>query len=288
MIPSVLELTYFLEITRTLNFTRAAKNLYISQPALTRCIQNLEKKVGAELFIRHKNGLVITRAGKKILLSVKPLFEYWKNTQLEAVSLHNQIQGSIKIGCHSTIGIFMHGIMKEMLENHPQLDIEIFTSTSTKISQRVIDLDIDIGIVSVIAPCPDLIIRKISETQASLWVGEVKHKIQDIHSGEAVLICNPEYHFTQAMLQKCKNEKINFKRVFKANSMEVIASLTANGCGIGILPIYLTQYLYPDKLTRVSKAPFVVDSLYLIYRKEYVNVQAIKTVISAIQNSIKK
>src|SRR5580658_5059666 len=108
MMPSSAELTYFFEITKTLNFTRAAKNMCISQPALTRAMQNLEKNVGAELFIRHKNGVTLTRAGKKILLRIKPLFECWKNATLEAVSSHNHVQGHIRIGCHSTIGLFVY------------------------------------------------------------------------------------------------------------------------------------------------------------------------------------
>lgn len=287
MMPSSAELSYFFEISKTLNFTRAAKILCISQPALTRAMQNLERNVGAELFIRHKNGVTLTRAGKKMLLHLKPLFECWKNATLEAVSSHNQVQGHIRIGCHSTIGLFIYGFMKGLIEKYPKLDIDIHTSTSTMISQRVIDLDIDIGIVSIPTKSPDLIMKKINETEYSLWVGKGNHPIQDIHSDNAVIICNPDYYLTQIILQKCKAANLNNKRILKVNSIEVIASLTANGCGIGILPLYFVKQLYADKMERVAKAPLITDSLYLIYRKDYVNVQIIKTVISAIRDSVK-
>lgn len=287
MMPSVAELTYFHEITKTLNLTQAAKNLCISQPALTRSLKNLERSVGAELFIRQKKGMVLTRAGKKILLQIKPLFECWKNAKLEAILSHQKVEGLVRIGCHSSVGLFIHGFVMKLLNEYPDIDIEVFTSISSNITNEVINLNIDIGIVSNPIQYPDLIIKKINETETSLWTGKGNSKIQDVHSGEAVLICNPEFHHTQPIMQKCKNENFKFKRLIKVNSIEVIASMTANGCGVGILPTYFVKYLYADKIRRVNKAPFLLDQLFLVYRKEYINVKVINTVIAVIRDWVK-
>jgi len=114
-------------------------------------------------------------------------------------------------------------------------------------------------------------------------VGKGKRNIQNIDSEEAVLICNPALHFTQVLLQKCKSSDMKSKRILKINSLEVIASLTANGCGIGLLPACFLEHLYANKLKRVINAPVIKTDLYLIYRKEYVNVVAIRTLVEMIK-----
>lgn len=283
MMPSAAELSYFFEVTKTQNLSRAAKNLCISQPALSRAIQNLEATVGTTLFVRHQKGMTLTRAGKRILKQIKPLLECWQNTQLQARAAHQQVEGNIRIGCHTTIGIFLHEILLDLLDKYPKLDIEVYNSASDIITQQVIDLSVDVGIVTNPIQHPDLIIKKISQTETTLWRGIRKSKKQDVHSDEAVIICNPNFRHTQLIFQKCKIANLKFKRILKVSSVEVIANLTANGCGIGLLPSSFIQSLYANKLTRIPKVPVVIDELYLIYRKEYINVQIIKTVIATIK-----
>lgn len=283
MMPSVSELTYFSEVANSLNLSKAAKNLSISQSALSRAIQNLELTVGTALLIRHSKGVKLTPAGQKILLQVKPLLQNWQNTKLEALASHNQMQGQIKLGCHSTIGLFIHGLLAELLEKHPTLNIELRHAPSDIITQSVIDLSIDIGIVSNPIPYPDLIIQKIYESDITFWIGDGNRNIQNIHKTEAVLICDPEMVHTQLMLKKCKTSNIKFNRMLKVNNLEVVASLTANGCGIGLLPSCFIRSIYANKLKRVPDFPTIKKDLYLIYRKDFLNILAFKTVIYAIK-----
>jgi len=283
MMPSVSELTYFFEVSNTLSLSHAAKNLSISQPALSRAIQNLESTVGAALLIRHAKGVKLTPAGQTILLQIKPLLQNWQNTKLQALASHNQVQGQIKLGCHSTVGLFIHGFITALLEKHTALDIELKHASSDVITQAVIDLKIDVGIVTNPIQYPDLIIKKISEKDITFWVGSGKRNIQNLYSEEAVLICNFEAPYTQSLLKKCKTCDIKFKRILKVNSIEVIASLTAHGCGIGLLPSCFTRTLYANKLERVPNVPVIKEDFYLIYRKEYLDVVAFKTVIEFIR-----
>jgi len=137
--PSVAELTYFFEVSNTLNLSQAAKNLGISQPALSRAIQNLEASLGTTVLIRHSKGVKLTPAGNKVLLQIKPLLQTWQNTKLQALASHHQMQGQIKLGCHSTVGLFIHGFIAELLEKYPALEIELRHAPSDIITQAVIN-----------------------------------------------------------------------------------------------------------------------------------------------------
>ncbi|QEA32112.1 LysR family transcriptional regulator [Secundilactobacillus malefermentans] len=63
-------LTYFVEVATELSFTKASKKLFISQPTLTRHVQELETELGVALFVRHSHTLKLTSEGEKFLIEV--------------------------------------------------------------------------------------------------------------------------------------------------------------------------------------------------------------------------
>jgi DNA-binding transcriptional LysR family regulator len=288
MLPSAAELEYFLEVTNTLNFSRASERLGISQPSLSLAIKRLEQSVGTELFIRHKHGVTLTQAGKQLLLHTRQLLQDWEHTRSQALASQQEVQGYFTLGCHSLIAMYMvSGFLADLLENHPKLEIHLQHDISRKITEQVINLSIDIGIVVNPLKHPDLIIRKLFTDEVTFWVGKGTREIQNIHSSQAIILCEPELTQTQSLLKKCKKARIVSDRIMTMNSLEVVASLTANGCGIGILPTRAAKSMYPDKLTRVPNAPVYSDEICLIYRNENRKVQAIQTIVNAIKDFCK-
>ena len=64
--------------------------------------------------------------------------------------------------------------------------------------------------------------------------------------------------------------------------------MTANGCGIGILPTLMTKTLYPKTLKQIIDAPIYSEELCLVYRNEIRSIQAIQTITTAIKNYCNK
>ncbi len=282
MIPSVAELRHFLEVSRTLNLSQAAKNLYISQSSLSRSIQQFEQIVGTALFIRHKTGMTLTPAGKKMQSKIDPLVKNWQDTKIQVLASHQKIEGQVKIGCPAPIGLFMDDFIASILSVYPKIDIELCHHNSEVVTQKVIDMQIDIGIVNNPVEYPDLITRKICETDTTFWVKNDVGSTTTMHENN-ILIYHPKWPHSDNLLQKCKEINIEFNRSMKINSIDVIANLTAKGCGLGILPSCYVNKQYADKLKRVVNMPIVTNNIYLIYRKEYLNVQVIKTTIDCIK-----
>jgi len=285
MLPSAAELEYFLEVSNTLNLSRASERLGISQPSLSLAVKRLEQSVGTPLFIRHKQGVTLTPAGKQLVLHARQLLQYWENTKSQALASQQEVQGYFTLGCHSTIAIHtVSGFLADLLEKHPKLELHLKHDISRKITEQVINLSIDIGIVVNPLKHPDLIIRKLCEDEVTFWVGEGKREIQNIHSKQAIILCEPDLTQTQSLLKKCKKAGIGSERLMTMNSLEVIASLTTAGCGIGILPTRVVKSLYPDKLKRIPKAPVYSDEVCLVYRNENRNVEAIQVIVNIIKN----
>lgn len=285
MFPSATELKYFIEISKTLNLSRASERLGISQPSLSLAVLRLEKSIGSPLLFRHKKGVTLTQAGKQLLLHVKQLFQYWENIKTQALSSQQMVQGSFYLGCHSTIAIhIVSGFLADLMEKYPKLEINLKHDISRIITEQVINLSIDIGIVVNPFKHPDLIIQKLCEDEVTFWVGKGSRKIQDIHSGQAIIVCEPDLTQTQSLLKQCKKLGIFFGRIITMNSLEVVANLTVHGCGIGILPTRVVSSMYPGKLKRIPNAPVYSDKLCLAYRNENRHVQAIQTIINSVKD----
>lgn len=283
MIPSSTELKYFIEVAHTLNLSRASERLGISQPSLSLAIKRLETYVGVPLLSRHKHGVSLTQAGKQLLLHANQLLQYWERTKSQVLSSQNEIRGSFTLGFPSSMASHIVAkFLPDFLEKNPQVEILLANDLSRKIAEGVVNLSIDIGLVANPVKHPDFIMSKLCEDKVSFWKGPGKRNIQD-SSEHAILLFNPEMGNVQSLLKQNKKNRVNYRRVLTSNSLEVIANLTASGCGIGILPERVAKSLYPQELKPIPNAPFYKDEIYVIYRQENRNVLGIQATIKALK-----
>ena len=284
MLPSAAELEYFIEVSSTLNLSRASERLSISQPSLSLAMKRLEGSVGTPLFVRHKRGVSLTQAGKQLVLHARQLLQYWETTKSRALASQQKIQGYFTLGCHASVAAYMvSGFLPALLEEHPKLEIHLKNDVSRNITERVINSSIDIGIVINPYKHPDLIVRKLCADKVTFWVGAGNNKNQDIRSSQSVILCDDNLIQTQSLLKECKKIGVPSERIITMESLEVVASLTASGCGIGILPTRVAESIPDYKLKRVPKMPVYLDELCLIYRHESRDVQAMQKIIKSIK-----
>ena len=90
-------LRYFLAVAREENITKAAALLHLTQPTLSRQLMQLEEELGVQLFVREKSGIILTKAGEKILPEAKQMvifYKGWKNLQdmdaVQEITIYSQ------------------------------------------------------------------------------------------------------------------------------------------------------------------------------------------------------
>lgn len=283
MLPSPSELTHFSEVATCLNLTRAAERLGVTQPSLSLSIKKLERVLDTSLFIRHKHGVSLTPAGEQLLSQVQPLLDHWERAKELTKTSHQEVVGRIKIGCRSAAAHQMSDFLKNLLTKHPKIEVNFEFQDSISATEGVINSTLDIGIVNNPIPHPDLIVHKITDTDLGFWVNHTASDIQDIHSGKAVIICEPNSLQVRKLLRELEKMNIKIGRVVTANSLEVIAQFTLAGCGIGILSSCMVDLLYADKLKRVPELPNFRNEACIIYRYENKSVKTIMTVLDALK-----
>ncbi len=281
MMPSPADLTYFTEVANTLNVSRAAERLGISQPSLSLALQRLEYAVGAALLTRSKRGVALTQAGKQLLAHARQLLQAWDGVKAQALASVNEIQGTYVIGCHPSVALnVLPGFLPRLMAQHTKLDITLRHDLSRKVSEDVVSHKTDIGIVVNPVPHPDLVIHNLCRDEVTLWTAAGKAV------NKSVLICDPDLVQSQSLLKKLKKSGMAFSRTVTSGNLEVIADLTAHGGGTGILPARVAERAR-NKLQRVPKAPVFYDEHCLIFRVENKNVKSIQALSTAIRECFK-
>jgi DNA-binding transcriptional LysR family regulator len=279
MMPSSADLTYFIEVATTLNVSRAAERLGIRQPSLSLAIQRLEQSIGTPLFIRSKKGVALTQAGKHLFARTRDLLQHWDTVKNHALASTQEIQGRYSVGCHVSVALYsLPGFMADLLEKHPDLELRMTHELSRRITERVIQMQIDVGIVVNPIKHPDLVIRKLCADEVTFWVGKGNRDIQDFRGGNAVLICDPDLIQTQDLIKKLKKSGIHFRRILESSSLEVITELTASGAGIGVIPGRVATFDPKKGLRRIPKAPSFSDEICLLYRVENKSIKSIQAI----------
>lgn len=143
----------------------------------------------------------------------------------------------------------------------------------------MISLAVDVAITVNPVQHPDLIISKLFNDQVTLW-----HNPKTITKLSNVpIIYDPSLPQPQIILKKLKRMNFPMTRLITSSSLDVIANLTANGCGVGIIPKRIVLSTYPDTLKPVENAPVCYDEVCIIFRPENRNVLAIQTIVNHIK-----
>lgn len=138
----------FYTVANTGNISKAAKELYISQPAISKSIQKLEESVGCKLFSRSSRGVVLTDEGKLLYEHVSEAFE---TLTMGEEKLKRSIElgvGHLKIGVSSTLCKYLLlPYLKEFIRQNPHISISIFCQSTNDTLKLLEDNKIDIGLI---------------------------------------------------------------------------------------------------------------------------------------------
>jgi len=279
MLPSAQDLTYLIAAADATNITKAATQLGISQPSLSLAIQRLEKGLETQLLERSTRGVRLTRAGRILVQRSRELTEQWAQIKALVTAAHTEIAGVITIGCHPAVAAYtLPKFIPELLRRYPQLEIKFQHDLSRRITQDVIDGNLDVGLVINPVRYPDLIMHPILSDEVGFWQAPGLD-----NSAKEICIADLELLQSQSLLRKVQKREEKFRRFITTSQLQVIANLTAAGAGVGILPKRVAHAFADGKIRPVPQLPVFSDSLFLIYRAERRQLEALRVVVEAIK-----
>ncbi|MGZ3787678.1 MAG: LysR family transcriptional regulator [Bacteriovorax sp.] len=260
------DLKSFLVTAKTLHLTKAAKELGLSQPALSHCIKRLEAELGEELFLRRKDGLILTKSGEYLLLKGQKICD-----ELEGVSAFLKTGGALArqtltMGIHPSVASYsLPQIMKEL----KNIKLNFRFGLSREVTDWIQEGKVDCGIVINPYPHSNLVINQINQDKVTLW-GHKKLSKAD------KLFFDPQLHQTHSILRQLEKKGIHFEHHYAISNLELIAKFVYEGIGVGILPEKVVKNYYPD-LTKIYSSeikPFL-DQICFVYSMENKGLEAL-------------
>ena len=144
---------YFLAVCETRNFTRAAERCNVTQPALSRAIQQLEDEVGGLLFRRERNLTHITDLGALLRPRFQQVVDELSGVRVEASKFLCLSDASLKVGVMCTIGpIRFIGFLNEFRASHPNIEVTVVEGPASRLAKMLLQGELDVALLAQAEP----------------------------------------------------------------------------------------------------------------------------------------
>lgn len=141
-------LKVFSAVANRLSFTKAAAELYITQPAVSKHIQELEETYKIKLFERNGSKIALTPAGEILLKHTKNIFEIYREIDFDMSSFINERQGLLRLGASNTISQYIiPPVLARFHQKQKEIKVNLVNGNTEQIENALINKEIEIGIV---------------------------------------------------------------------------------------------------------------------------------------------
>ena len=241
-------LRYFTTVADTLNFRKAAEQLHIAQPGLSRQIRQLEEELGAELFTRNRKKVALTAAGDYLYHETKYMIHH-----LEAVTQHvKQIQlgqmGELRIGyVGSAMQTVAPDILQSLSSRYPHVTTVLSEMNNQEQIEKILNDQLDVGFVRIQAvPAGIRMVPLHVDSFSVVLPGSHPLSEQNFESidqlkHEDFILFSSEYspHYYEKIISICEDKGFFPKISHRSVHAYTIFKLVESGLGVAITPTSL-------------------------------------------------
>lgn len=239
------KLEAFISVLEKRSFSEAAAALKSSQPAISIKIKSLEEELGIELLDRGRSGVHPTRAGILVYQTAKEIMGRWGQLEDDLLSFQDTLTGTLTIGASTIPGTYLiPGWIKKFRTLYPKVDVKIEINDSRKILNKLLDHQIDVGIVGLHQQSAKMITKTVASDSLVLIV-PVEHEIsQSSHLdfnllNKYDLVLREEGSGTRKEMEEYLeingSSLANFNSSISIGSSEAVISAVEAGLGISFI-----------------------------------------------------
>lgn len=270
---NIRQLQIFKVVCQNLSFTKAAKQLYMSQPAISHTISDLETEIGCTLLDRINHKIYINEAGYQFLNKANQILELYDD--LENHFLENN-RSVIKVGSSITIaGILLPAIIKEFQKQYPEIQIQVIVDKAKTIETKLLSNEVDIAFIEGVIQHPMCISHSFSKFNLLTVCSPIhplakKQKITVDDLTTTDLLLREE----GSAIRSCVNSALLLQNkvvepLWTSVNSQVLIQATIHNLGITILPeTLITKELKERKLIKIEIENLSLSNHnYLVYHK---------------------
>lgn len=289
-------LRYFVYVAEARSFSKAAVQLGIAQPALSRQMQKLEDELGLELILRAGRQLELTEAGLLLLDRAHSLIRQVAQTAADVRAHSSRIRGTLTVGVSPTVSEAVGpGIVRECAARHPDVRLNFVEGVSAFIFKRLIDQELTLCLMHNPPRHQGIEIEPLFE-EPMILVGPGKGTAghPPVKEGMALdrlpLILPHRTHSLRALLERAVAEQgSRFEVAVQVDGYTTTKAFVAAGLGYTVLPLSsVRRDVERKQLSAVRlRKPKLTWTLSLAYRKDQRNARAVMALRDIIASEVK-
>jgi len=263
------QVRYFLALAKTLNFTRAAEQANVSQPALTRSIQQLEHELGGPLFHRERANTHLSELGRIMLPYLEQILVQTEAAKQHAKDLKKLDNVTLRIGAMCTIGPALIGdLIATFRKAHPAVDLELVDEGSGELLELLAQGELDLALFGL-PQGPDARFHALPLFQERFVIAvppdhplAAKNVVscRDTHDHPYVNRANCEYY--DVVRRELRGQGVKWRQVFSSTRDDWVQGMITAGLGIGFFPEF--SVTHPGLVARRLIDPEFTRTIMLV------------------------
>ena len=275
-LPSLKQLQYFLALTETRHFGRAAERCFISQSAFSNAIQELEATLDARLVDRTNRHVTITATGQDIAVQARLVMRDMETLVESARGPQAPLSGELRLGVIPTIAPFMlPKVLPRLRESYPDLRLFLIEDQTQRVYERLMNGDLDVLLLALPWPLQGVEEMPLFDDPFCLACREGTQRVDPDNyrfnrlDSESILLLEEGHCLREHALAACRIRNTQKVRRFGASSLLTLIEMVDADLGITFLP-EMARGAAMLRNTRVQLHPLDEDSfrtIGLVWRK---------------------
>lgn len=255
----------FYAVATEKSFSRAAEKLFRTQPAVSMVVQRLEGELGEKLIDRSGRELLLTDAGRLVLEYARRFENLQREMENALAELRDNAAGRLVIGANESTTLYLLRHIQRYRKIYPRVKIQVRRSLSSEIPGRLIDGDLELGVISY-EPADDRLVSRVIYTDHLAFVVSPEHRLAGRESvsiselGMEIFIAhNVNSPYREIVLREFQRQKVPLHMDVEMPTVESIRKLVQRNDGVAFLPRMCVE----PELERGTLCEVRVEELYV-------------------------
>jgi len=283
------QLRLFAEVAKHKNITKAAEQLHISQPALSKAIMGLEQELGMTLIIRSNKTSELTDAGKVVLDYAQKMNVLLDEMKTSLNDLTDLTRGQLNIGLPPFIGsLFFPRVIAKFHHTYPNIELNITEYGGARVVKSVEEGEFELGVAVLPIDEQEFNVYPFVEEEMKLLVYKdhplANRKAVDVKElrDEEFIFYHEEFALNQIMRNHFISAGFEPKILFKSSQWDLMTEMVAANLGVTILPQSICNRAFNTDIRIIDLKEDILWRLAVLTKKDRYISMAGKTFIDFI------
>ncbi|TAL91545.1 MAG: LysR family transcriptional regulator [Candidimonas sp.] len=257
------QIEVFAAIAATGSVRAAAERLFVTQPAASMALAELERQINAPLFDRMRGRLHLSSRGKELLPAAREIIERMHEILREASDAKATLSGELRVGASNTVGNYLVGeLLGSFVGAHPKVSLTVSVNNTRNIVEGLLEHNIDVGCVE--GPVNHPLLDVQTWRNDALVVCAAAHhpltltrRLGPKHFKDAKWILREPGSAMRALSQQALNSLPRGQIVLELGQVEAIKQAVIAGLGIACLPVAATADAVACGRLAILETPFL-------------------------------